>query len=115
MLIRVATTDTEGARLLAAGLVDLFGAEEVSLRPSGEVQVQLNGQSGQRAMAETFGSVERWLEETGIASTDVWVDERQYRMERQRPLSEPRKLDKKPVDLLRGVVVDDPDPNPAVA
>jgi hypothetical protein len=80
MVIRVAANDVESAKLLLAGLVGLFGSEDVSLRSNGEVQVQLNGRSGQHAMAQTFGSVERWLEETGIGSTDVWVDERQYRM-----------------------------------
>jgi hypothetical protein len=81
MVIRVATRDVGSAKLLVAGLVGLFGGEDVSLRSDGEVHVQLNGRSGQRAMAETFASVERWLEETGSGSTDVWVDERQYRME----------------------------------
>jgi hypothetical protein len=90
MVIRVATEDVESAKLLVAGLGGLFGDEEVSLRSDGEVHVELNGKSGQRAMAETFASVERWLEETGIGSTDVWVDERQYRMDRPPSLREPR-------------------------
>ena len=81
MVIRVATTGVEDAKLLVAGLVGSFGGEEVSLQSDGEVQVRLNGRSGRRAMAETFASVERWLEETGVGSTDVWVDDRQYRME----------------------------------
>jgi hypothetical protein len=81
MVIRVATTGVEDAKLLVAGLVGFFGGEEVSLQSDGEVQVRLNGQSGRRAMAETFASVERWLEVTGVGSTDVWVDDRQYRME----------------------------------
>jgi hypothetical protein len=81
MIIRVATKDVESAQRLVAGLSGHFGGEHVSLRSEGDVQVQLNGDSGQRAMAETFSSVERWLEETGIASTDVWVDGRQYRLE----------------------------------
>jgi hypothetical protein len=92
MVIRVATEDVESAKLLVAGLGGLFDDKEVSLRSDGEVHVELNGKSGQRAMAETFTSVERWLEETGIGSTDVWVDERPYRMERPASLREPRKL-----------------------
>lgn len=114
MIIRVATGDVERAKVLVAGLVSLFGGEGVSLRSDGEVQVDLNGKSGQRAMADTFASVERWLGETGISSTDVWVDERPYRMERPRSLFEPRKLGQEPVDLLGRVVMDDPDPHSAV-
>jgi hypothetical protein len=81
MIIRVATKDVESAQLLVASLIGHFGGEYVSLRSEGDVQVQLNGASGQRAMEETFSSVERWLEETRTDSTDVWVDGRQYRLE----------------------------------
>ena len=81
MIIRVATKDVESAQLLVASLIGHFGGEYVSLRSEGDVQVQLNGASGHRAMAETFSSVERWLEKTGTDSTDVWVDGRQYRLE----------------------------------
>jgi hypothetical protein len=84
MVIRVATKDVESAKLLVSGLVGLFGGEGVSLQSDGQVHVRLNGQSGQRAMVETFASVESWLEETGIGSTKLWVDERQYRMDRPR-------------------------------
>lgn len=109
MVIRISTKGARSAKLLEAGLVGLLGGEDVSLRSDGDVHVDLNGQSGQRAMADTFASVERWLEETGIRSTDVWVDERRYRMERPGSLPEPRELREEPVDLLGGVVVDDPD------
>ena len=81
MVIRVATKDVESAELLVASLIGHFGGEHVSLRSEGDVHVQLNGKSGQRAMAQTFSSVERWLEATGVDSTDVWVDDRQYRLE----------------------------------
>ena len=81
MVIRVATKDVESAQLLVASLIGHFGDEHVSLRAAGDVHVQLNGDSGQRAMAATFSSVERWLEETEVYFTDVWVDGRQYRLE----------------------------------
>jgi hypothetical protein len=81
MVIRVAGKDVESAKLLVAGLVGLFGGESVSLGLDAEVQVQLNGQSGKQAMSQTLASVERWLEEAGIGSTDVWVDDRKYRMD----------------------------------
>jgi hypothetical protein len=81
MLIRVATRDLDSAQRLVASLIGHFGDEHVSLQVAGDVHVQLNGDSGQRAMAATFSSVERWLDETGAGSTDVWVDGRQYRLE----------------------------------
>lgn len=81
MVIRVATNGVESAERLLASLAGHFGGEHVSLGSDGDVQVQLNGASGQRAMEETLSSVERWLDETGVESTDVWVDGRQYRLE----------------------------------
>ena len=81
MVIRIAGKDVQNAKLLVAGLVGLLGGESVSLGSDAEVQVHLNGQSGEQAIGQTLGSVERWLEETGIGSTAVWVDDRQYRMD----------------------------------
>jgi hypothetical protein len=81
MVIRVAAADVEGANLLVDRLAGLFDSAAVSLQADAEVQVRLNGESGQRAMARTLACVERWLGETGLGFTDVWVDERQYRME----------------------------------
>lgn len=80
MVIRVAGKDAESAKLLVDGLAGLFGGEGVSLGSDGHVQVELNGHSGEQAMGRTLTSVERWLEETGIGSTDVWVDDRKYLM-----------------------------------
>ena len=114
MVIRIAAQDVESAKFLVSALVRLFGGEDVSLQPDGEVHVELNGRSGPSAMAETFASVERWLEETGIGSTAVWVDDRQYRMERPQYLWEPRELGEEPVHFFGGVVVDDPDPQGAL-
>jgi hypothetical protein len=109
MVIRVAANDVQSAKLLVAGLAGLFGGEAVSLQPEGEVHLALNGRSGQQAVTQTLGVVERWLEETEIGSTDVWVDERRYWMERPRPLREQRKFGEDSVDFLGRVVVDQPD------
>lgn len=114
MVIRIASQETESAKSLVAALVRLFGGEDVSLQPTGEVHVQLNGRAGERAVTETLASVERWLHDTGIAATDIWVDERRYRMERPRPLLESTKLGQEAVDLFGRVVMDEPDPDPAV-
>jgi len=112
MDIRVAAKDGESTELLVARLVVLFGREAVSVQHDA-VHVQLNGNSGQQAITQTLGSVERWLEQTGIGSADVWVDERRYWMERPQSLVGPPKLLDEPIDLLGGVVMDDPHPDPA--
>jgi anti-anti-sigma factor len=89
MVIRAAAEDVESAKRLVVRLVGLFGGERVSLRADGEVQLQLHEESN-RALAQTLDAVEHWLEETGIASADVWVDERPCRVDRPRWLpSEP--------------------------
>ena len=78
-LVRVATSDLESAKLLVVDLVGLFGGEHVSLRADGEVQVQLREVNG--ALVHTLKAVECWLEQTGIASAEVCVDERSYTIE----------------------------------
>jgi len=81
MVIRVAGKDVESAKLLVAGLVGLFGGESVLLGSDAEVQVQLDGRSDGQAMGQTLACVERWLGQTRIGWTDVWVDDRKYRMD----------------------------------
>jgi hypothetical protein len=81
MVIRVAAQVVESAKHLVVGLVGVFGGECVSLRADGEVQLQPHEESN-RALAQTLDAVEDWLEETRIGSTDVWVDERPYRVDR---------------------------------
>jgi hypothetical protein len=83
MVIRVAAQDVESAKRLVVRLVGLFGGECVSLRADGEVQLQPYEESN-RALAQTLDAVEHWLEETGIGSADVWVDERPCRVDRPR-------------------------------
>jgi hypothetical protein len=84
MVIRVATNDLEGAKLLVVDLVGLMGGECVSLQPDGEVQLQLRGEVN-GALVQTLETVEQWLEQTGTASAEVWVDERSYMVEQRPP------------------------------
>jgi hypothetical protein len=113
MVIRVAAKEGESAELLVPKLVVLFGREAVSVQRDA-VHVQLNGNSGQQAITQALASVERWLEQTGIGSADVWVDERRYWMKRPQSLVGPPELLEEPIDLLGGVVMDDPHPDPAL-
>jgi hypothetical protein len=86
VVIRVAAHDVESAKRLVVRLVSLFGGECVSLRADGEVTVQPREES-KRALAQILDAVEHWLDETGLGSADVWVDERPYRVDRPRSLS----------------------------
>jgi hypothetical protein len=88
MVIRVAVTDVEQAEHLVGGLVTLLGDECVSPEADGEVHVRLQGKSSQRIIVETLNVVERWLDETGLGSVDVWLGERPYRLERPRSVSQ---------------------------
>ena len=78
-LVRVATKDPQNASLLVVHLVGLFGGEQVSLQADGEVQVQLPELNGE--LVQTLKAVECWLEQSGIASAEVSVNEHSYTVE----------------------------------
>lgn len=80
MVVRVATQNMESAKLLVVDLVGLVGGESVSLQPNGQVHLQLRGDVN-GALVQILQAVERWLERTGTASAEVWVDERSYTVE----------------------------------
>ena len=79
-VVRVVTKDVESAKLLVVDLVGLMGEECVSLQEDGEVALQLRGR-GNGALVLTLETVERWLERTGTAWAEVWIDERSYTLE----------------------------------
>ena len=78
-LVRVATKDPESANFLVVHLAGLFGGEQVSLQPDGEVQVQLPELNGE--LVKTLKAVESWLEQSGNASAEVSVNEHSYTVE----------------------------------
>src|SRR6187399_554112 len=78
-LVRVATKDPQSASLLVVHLVGLFGGEQVSLYPDGEVQVRLPELNGE--LVKTLTAIESWLEQSGIASAEVSVNERSFTVE----------------------------------
>ena len=78
-LVRVATEDRESAKLLVVDLVGLFGDERVALQADGEVQVRIHEVNG--ALVQTLKAVEDWLEQTGVASAEVSVNEHSYTVE----------------------------------
>ena len=78
-LVRVVTKDPESAKLLVVQLAGLFGGEQVSLQAEGEVQVRLRELNGE--LVKTLKAVECWLEQTGIASAEVSVNEHSFTVE----------------------------------
>jgi hypothetical protein len=78
-LVRVATKDPQSAKLLVVHLAGLFGRGQVSLHADGEVQVQLPELNGE--LVQTLKAVASWLEQTGIASAEVSVNEHSYTVE----------------------------------
>jgi hypothetical protein len=78
-LVRVATKDPQNASLLVVHLVGLFGGEQVSLQADGEVQVRLPELNGE--LVKTLKAVECWLEQSGIASAEVSVNEHSFTVE----------------------------------
>jgi len=78
-LVRVATKDPQNASLLVVHLAGLFGGEQVSLQADGEVQVRLPELNGE--LVKTLKAVESWLQQSGIASAEVSVNEHSYAVE----------------------------------
>jgi preprotein translocase subunit SecD len=78
-VVRVTTRDSENAKLLVAQLAGLFGGKQISLQADGEVQVQLPELDGE--LVKTLKAVERWLEQSGISSAEVSVNEHSYTVE----------------------------------
>ena len=78
-VVRVATKDPQNASLLVVHLAGLFGGEQVSLQADGEVQVRLPELNGE--LVKTLKAVECWLEQSGIASARVSVNEHSYTVE----------------------------------
>jgi hypothetical protein len=104
-LVRVATKDPQSASLLVVHLVGLFGGEQVSLYPDGEVQVRLPELNGE--LVKTLTAVERWLEQSGIASAEVSVNERSFTVEH--PQSTERRRASRSNGPAPRVAVDDRD------
>jgi hypothetical protein len=86
MVVRVETGNFDSARLLVVDLVSLLGGECVSLQADGEVQLQLRGEV-KGALEDSLTAVERWLEQTGTPSAEVWIDERPYTVNPRVPVS----------------------------
>jgi hypothetical protein len=82
MEMRVVVPDGASVGALAHRLTAVFGGERVSLWPdSREVDVRVEGESD-RAVLRVLDAVERWLDQAGIGSAEMWLGEHSYRVAR---------------------------------
>ena len=81
MVIRLAVRDTEGSERLVEEFASLFGGRQVTLRSNGEIELKLRGLAN-GSVSQALQAIVRTLEEAGIATATVWVDERSYMLER---------------------------------
>lgn len=88
MRIVVPTAGNCGA--LADRLAAAYGTERISFsgdRP--EIEVHVAGESD-RTVIGVLESVERWLDQAGLASAEMWLGEHLYRLARWAPAGQTR-------------------------
>ena len=78
-VVRVTTQDSESAKVLVVQLAGLFEGGQVSLQADGDVHVRLSELNGE--LVQMLKAVECWLEQSGIASAEVSVNEHSYTVE----------------------------------
>jgi hypothetical protein len=84
MVIRVAVRETESSERLVEEFSSLFGRRRVTLRSSGEIELELSGEASE-PLNQALTAIEGTLEEAGIATAKVWVGEHSYMLERPVP------------------------------
>jgi len=86
MEMRIVLGDTGSANALAEQLTAAFRGGRISLwdgRP--EVALQLEGDSD-RLVLRALDTVERWLEQAGLGSAEMWLGENSYKVARWAPV-----------------------------
>ena len=85
MEMRIVLPDAASASLLADRLTAAFGSERISLRGDRrEVDVLLDREPDP-AIVRVLDAVERWLDQARVASVEMWLGERSYRLARWVP------------------------------
>lgn len=85
MEIRVVVQDAASAGALAERLSAGFGADRVWLKRL-EVGVRVE-RSSDRSVPRILEAVERWLEQAGVGSAELWLGERSYTVARWVPVA----------------------------
>ncbi len=76
--IGIVVADATSARRLVQRLLDVFDAASVSLDDAGkEVRVQAERTASQ-AVSEVLSTVARWLDDGGVSTAQVRLDDRSY-------------------------------------
>jgi hypothetical protein len=86
MEMRIVVPGTSSLRALAERLATDFGSERISLSPARpEVGVRVAADSD-RTVLGVLESVESWLDQTGVASAEMWLGGNSYRLARWAPV-----------------------------
>jgi hypothetical protein len=86
MEMRIVMGDVGSAGALAEQLTAAFGSGRVSLRGNRpEVGLRIEGDSD-RIVLRVLDAVERWLEQGGLGSAEMWLGENSYRVSRWAPV-----------------------------
>jgi hypothetical protein len=86
MEMRIVVPDAGSVRALADQLVSSFGSDCVALRGDRpEVAVRVAGESD-RTVLGVLETVERWLDQAGLAAAEMWLGGNSYRLARSVPL-----------------------------
>jgi hypothetical protein len=81
MVIRVAVRETKSSERLVEEFASLFGRRRVTLRRSGEIELELSGEASE-PLNQALTAIEGTLEESGIATAKVWVGDHSYMLVR---------------------------------
>jgi len=86
MEMRIVVPGSSSLNALAERLASDFGSERISLsRTRPEVGVRVAADS-ERAVLGVLESVERWLDQAGVASAEMWLGGNSYRLARWAPV-----------------------------
>jgi hypothetical protein len=82
MVMRIVVPDATSASGLAERLSLALGPERISLwGDRGEVDVRVE-RGSDRTVLRVLEAVERWLDQAGVGSVEMWLGERSYRLAR---------------------------------
>ena len=86
MEMRIVVPDATSASGLAERLSIVFGAERISLwGDCREVDVRVE-RGSDRAVLHVLDAVERWLDQAGVRTVEMWLGERSYKLARWVPV-----------------------------
>jgi hypothetical protein len=86
MEMRIVVPDAASAGALAERLTVAFGADRISFWGGRrEVDIRVERESD-RSVIQILDAVERWLDQTAVASAEMWLGEHSYRVSRWVPV-----------------------------